>query len=128
MTVKMVGIVPTHLLLIGSLAMVWMESIANITIPPSSVVSLLYKSANFTCEGVGDKLSWTVQGNSLTDAIIKDREISVTTTNISLGVLSSVLTIRALPINNGIIIGCIVLIRLPYLDIDEKGASFSVKG
>ena len=107
---------------------VWLESTATITGPPSSVVSPLYKLANFTCDGVGNKLYWTVQGNSLTDAIIQDREISVNTTNnISVDVWSSVLTIRALPINDGIVVGCVVL-TLPDLSIDQKGASLTVLG
>ena len=54
---------------------------------------------------------WTVGFNSLTDPSNQDREISVTTNNISVDVWSSVLIIRALPINNGseIIVGCIIL-------------------
>ena len=64
---------------------------------------------NFTCEGTGIVLTWTVGGNSLTDPSNQDREISVTTNNISVDVWSSVLTIRALPINDGIGIGCVVI-------------------
>ena len=64
---------------------------------------------NFTCEGTGNVLTWTVEGNSLTDPSNQDREISVTTNNISVDVWSSVLTIRALPINDGISIGCAVI-------------------
>ena len=64
---------------------------------------------NFTCEGTGNILTWTVGGNSLTDPSNQDREISVTTNNISVDVWSSVLTIRALPINDGISVGCAVI-------------------
>ena len=60
----------------------------------------LYTLANFTCVGTGDILSWTVGGNLLNDSIKQLKEISVTTNNISVDVWSSVLTIRALPINN----------------------------
>ena len=81
---------------------------AVITVPPSSVITSLYTLANFTCEGIGTKLSWTVESHILTDPNNQNREISVTTNNISVDVWSSVLTIRALPINNGIAIGCIV--------------------
>ena len=41
--------------------------IAVITIAPSSVSAPLYTLANFTCEGTGIVLLWSVEGNSLTD-------------------------------------------------------------
>ena len=81
---------------------------------------------NFTCEGTGAILSWAVQGNSLTDPSNQDREISVTTNNISVDVWSSVLTIRALPINDGISIGCIVLGQ--NLHLYQKGATLTING
>ena len=114
--------------LLACLAAVWLKSTADITVPPSSIVSPLYKLANFTCEGVGNKLTWTVQGFSLNDSIKQYREISITTNNISVNLWSSVLTIRALPINDGIILGCTVLTLLPDLDIDQKGALLTVRG
>ena len=87
---------------------------------------LLYKLGNFTCEGIGDKLLWSVQGNSPVDPSNQDREISVTTNNISVDVWSSVLTIRALPINDGITVGCTVLDQ--NLDFASEGATLTVKG
>ena len=99
---------------------------ANITVAPSSMTALLYKLANFTCEGIGDKLLWSVQGNSPVDPSNQDREISVTTNNISVDVWSSVLTIRALPINDGITVGCTVLDQ--NLDFASEGATLTVKG
>ena len=95
-----------------------------ITVAPSSVTATLYTLGNFTCEGTGDELLWTVEGNSLTDPSIQNREISVTINNISVDVWSSVLTIRALPINDGIIIQCILL----GSNFATKGASLTVKG
>ena len=86
----------------------------------------LYTLVNFTCEGIGDVLTWTVQDNILTDPIEETREISVTTNNISVGVWSSVLTIRALPINDGIFVGCTVLSQ--NLDFDARGAILTVEG
>ena len=65
----------------------------------------IYTLANLTCEGTGDILKWSLEDFSVTDPSNQDREISVTTNNISVDVWSSVLTIRALPINNGIDIG-----------------------
>ena len=87
----------------------------------------LYTLANFTCVGIGDLLSWTVHGNSVTDPSNQDREISVTTNNISVDVWSSVLTIRALPINDGITVQCTVISYNPF-DIKQKGTTITVKG
>ena len=87
----------------------------------------LYTLVNFTCEGTGDALTWTVQGNSLTDHSNQDREISVTTNNISVDVWSSVLTIRALPINDEIGITCTV-ISFNSFSFTQKGATLTVKG
>ena len=70
-----------------------------ITVAPS-VSAPLNILINFTCESMKVTLSWTVRGNSLTDLSNQNREISVTTNNISIDVLSSILTIRALSINN----------------------------
>ena len=68
---------------------------------------------------------WTVQDNYVTDAIEETREISVTT-NISVDVLSSVLIIRALPINDGISVGCFIVGQ--SFDYISKGATLKVKG
>ena len=100
---------------------------AGITVAPSSVSALLYTLANFTCVGTGDILSWTVGGNLLTDPSNQDREISVTTNNISVDVCSSVLTIRALPINDGISIECNLISFNPY-GFKQKGATLTIKG
>ena len=70
--------------------------------------ALLYTLADFTCEGIGDFLEWTVQGNLLTDPSNQDKEILVTTNIISVNMWSSVLTIRALPIHDGISVGYIL--------------------
>ena len=72
----------------------------------------------------GNELLWTVESNLVTDPSNQDREISVTTNNISVDVWSSVLTIRALPINDGISIGCVVL----GPNFVTKGASLTVRG
>ena len=94
------------------------------------MTALLYTLANFTCEGIGDSLVWTVQDNLLTDPSNQDREISVTTNNISVDVWSSVLTIRALPINNGISVGCRIFVRVigQKPDFALKGSIFTIKG
>ena len=65
-----------------------------------------------------------VQNNPLTDPSNQDRDI--TTNNISVDTLSSVLTIRALPINDGIGIGCTVFGQ--NFDFVSKGATLTVQG
>ena len=99
---------------------------ANITVAPLSLSAPLYTLVNFTCEGIGNALLWTVQGLSVNSPSNQDREISVTTNNISVDVLSSILTIRALPINDGIIVGCIVVGQ--SFDFVSKGGTLTVKG
>ena len=101
--------------------------IANITIAPSPVTTFLYQLASFTCEGTGDVLEWSVQGNLLTNPSNQDREISVTTNNISVDVWSSVLTIRALPFLDGTTIQCTVVSYNPF-SLKQKGAKLTVKG
>ena len=97
-----------------------------ITVAPSSVTTSLNSLANFTCEGIGDVLDWTLESYSLTDTIKQYREISVTTNNISVNVWSSVLTIRALPINDGVTIGCLVFGQ--NSNPIPKGATLTIKG
>ena len=101
--------------------------LAKITVAPSSVTASLYTLASFTCEGIGDVLEWTAGGNLLTDPSNQDREISVTTNNISVDMWSSVLTIRALPINDGISIACTVISFNPF-DLKQSGAILTIKG
>ena len=100
--------------------------IVVITVAPSSMSVPFYTLVIFTCEGIGDLLLWTVEGNSLTYPSNQDREISVTTNNISVDVWSSVLTIRALPINDGISIQCLVVDQ--NLNLDHKGAILTING
>ena len=101
-------------------------SAAKITTAPTlSDLPTLYTLVNFTCDGTGNTLIWTINDHSLTNGIKQYREISITTTNnISVGVLSSVLTIRALPINDGIHVGCLVFGE----SFDSKGTTLRVKG
>ena len=71
-------------------------------------------------------MSWSGQGSPLTDPTNQDREISVTTNNTSVDVWSSVLTIRALPINDGISVGCTVIDQ--NFNIISRGATLTVQG
>ena len=92
-----------------------------------TVTTPLYTLANFICEGTGNVLLWSVGGNSITDLSNQDREISVTTNNISVDVWSSMLTIRALPINDEITVLCTVISYNPF-DLEQKGAHLKIKG
>ena len=77
--------------------------------------------------GIGDVLLRTVEDSSLGNPSNQHREISVTTTNnVSLGTLSSVLTITALPINDGISVGCPVASN--NFDFVSKGTTLEVEG
>ena len=100
---------------------------ANITVAPSPVNTLINTLAKFTCEAIGDKLKWTVHGISTNDPSNQDREISVTTNNISVDVWSSVLTIRALPINDGMSISCTVISFISH-GYEKRGATLTVLG
>ena len=82
---------------------------------------------DFPCQGEGDVLEWTVGSNLLTDPSNQYREISVTTNNITVGVWSSVLTIRALPINDGIVVGCTV-INFSSHNFKKKGTTLAIRG
>lgn len=64
---------------------------------------------NFTCEGVGKVLTWIVNHTSIISE--EKRQIMIIDdTTVTSGNLSSVLSIKALPINNGTDIGCVISI------------------
>lgn len=90
------------------------------------VVAPPFELVRFECEARGDFLVWVVNTVALTDDVKEEREIVVTDTS-SNGTQHSVLTIIALPINDGIDIGCIVGI-VPYhvTFFDER--SLEVRG
>ena len=100
---------------------------ARIIEAPLSVTVLINTWVNFTCKGKGDILKWSVQGNELNASSNQDRKISVTTNNISLDMWLSVLFIKALPINDGISVGCNVISFDPFV-FKEKGATLTIEG
>ena len=94
---------------------------------PTSKSALLYTSARFRCKGTGSDLEWTVAHIPLNSTGDKERNINITTNNMS-GILSSNLTIPALPINNKIEIGCIIIISVSPFMVVAKEAVLTVEG
>ena len=87
--------------------------ISDITTAPVSMTASLFSSVSFLCEGTGDILIWLLETVSITDSVQQERNIIITDNNIG-GNLSSVLTIVALPKNDGVRIGCILASFNPY--------------
>ena len=84
-----------------------------ITVHPASVTVPPFTTTTFTCEGTGDILNWLVQSAVLTDFVKQQREISVTTTTNNTD-FSSVLTVKAILINDDLGIGCEVITFSPF--------------
>ena len=84
---------------------------------------LPFTLTNFTCEGNGDMLSWTVNNSPLDNTIRQQRNITATNT----GGLSSVLSVIALPINDGIEIGCIISSFHPF-QVAASEAILTIRG
>ena len=89
--------------------------------PPVSVTVPPFTTATFTCEGTGNVLNWLIQSDVLTDSIKQQRQITVTTTNTSNTNFSSVLTVNAIPINDGLGIGCEVISFNPFNRVTLSG-------
>jgi hypothetical protein len=93
------------LALFVSLSILSVATCATITVSPSPITTTLYTPVDFTCEGYGGDLAWTIDGNPITDTVKQERAITITT-NISNGTISSVLTMISLPVNNDTCITC----------------------
>ena len=90
------------------------------TVPP-------FTKTTFTCEVTGDILNWLVESGVLTDFIKQQRQITVTTTNTSNTNFSSVLTVNAIPINDGLGIGCEVITISPFNRV-ISGSKLTIRG
>jgi hypothetical protein len=71
-------------------------------------------------------LGWIINGKSITDTTKQERAITSITTDISNTTISSVLTIIALPVNDGIIISC--FIGTDVLNLAYSSASLTIRG
>ncbi|XP_019858652.1 PREDICTED: uncharacterized protein LOC109586865 [Amphimedon queenslandica] len=101
-----------------------------ITTPPESVTVLLNEGgrANFTCEGTGGVLRWTVEGLPTDHSLNQERSLIVSNTSASPDVLSSVLSVAVLPINDGVNITCqIYSISNPF-DPTTSTSTLTIRG
>ena len=98
-----------------------------ITVPPVPVTTPIYATATFTCEGTGHILNWLVESAVLNDSIAQQRQITVTTTNTSNTNFSSILTVKAIPTNDDLGIGCEVITFSPF-DRVISGSALTIRG
>lgn len=97
----------------STITKVILQIVSDLSVAPVSMTAPLYTSVSFQCIGTGDALTWLVESVSITDLVKQERNVTISSNN-SDSTLSSVLTINALPINDGIHIGCIIISFNPY--------------
>ena len=90
-----------------------------ISVPPVDTTGCCGGISTFYCESNRSDaiMSWTIDTNSITEQDKQTRGITINDTSLS---------IMGLPINNGISIGCIVVVTTPSLQIETAGGIFTV--
>ena len=83
---------------------------------------------NFTCEGTGDLLMWSVESLPATNPLNQQRDITVTDISTAAGNLSSVLTIAVLPINDGVAISCSLYNISNLFDAAFSACTLTIRG
>ena len=100
---------------------------AEITNPPLSVSAYVDTWVSFHCEGDGEILVWTTNGEQLTDEIKETRNITIHSDISTPDIVNSTLVIFAKPQNDGLNIACIVFNNGSFV-FDSDGADLFVKG
>ena len=104
-----------------------MHFYSEVTTPPVSVNAYLDTWVSFHCEGEGEILVWTTNGEQLTDEIKETRNITIHPDITTPGIVNSTLVIFAKPENNGLNIVCVVGNHGSF-EFDSVGADLIVKG
>ena len=100
---------------------------SEVTNPPVSMSAYLDTWVSFHCEGEGEILVWTTNGDKLTDEIKETRNITIHPGITTPGIVNSTLVIFAKPENDGLNIVCVVGNHGSHV-FDSAGADLFVQG